>query len=657
MDQVDHPGSESEWVSVADLPSQQLAKYPWSLSGGGAKELVALIEKKATRLRARISPPVGRGFRVGADEAYLRPLRWETSSPDLKPLLLGEVVRNWTAQPNDAILFPYSTDADLVRLQRELWPWRHQLAERSTFQGNMADADLQWWDYMQFTVSAYAWPLSICFSFVASHNNFTLVRGGSVFNRSAPVIKLPEGETEDQHVTLLGVLNSSAACFWLKQVSQKKGGANNSGGGRADQPWSWSYEFTGKKLEEFPLPAKLSGEFGRQLDSLAQQLVRVEPSDICANGVPGHERLGTARTEYGRIRGRMIALQEELDWDVYHRYGLLTDQEAAELVAAPESVPNLKLGERAFEIVLARRMRDGGFETQWFERHRSTPITEVPAHWPDEYKAVVERRIEIITANRNIGLIERPECKRRWQSEPWEDKERKALTDWLLDRCEERDLWLRDGQPQPLTVNRLADLLRKDADVVSVARLLKNDPDADLAKVLTEIIADEHVPYLAQLRYTGEGLLKRTQWEDTWDLQREEDATGERLDIPVPPKYKNTDFQKPSYWRNRGKLDVPKERFISYPKAGPDSDNSLLLGWAGWDHKEQAQALYGLIEERQNVDGWGTDRVTPLILGLAEVMPWVRQWHDEVDPAFGQSIADVLDGYLAAQRERHGITG
>lgn len=78
--------------------------------------------------------------------------------------------------------------------------------------------------------------------------------------------------------------------------------------------------------------------------------------------------------------------------------------------------------------------------------------------------------------------------------------------------------------------------------------------------------------------------------------------------------------------------------------------------WAGWDHREQALALYGLIEERQNVDGWGTDRVTSLIKGLAEVMPWVRQWHNEVDPKFGQSVAGILDAYLASQRERHGIT-
>jgi len=36
---------------------------------------------------------------------------------------------------------------------------------------------------------------------------------------------------------------------------------------------------------------------------------------------------------------------------------------------------------------------------------------------------------------------------------------------------------------------------------------------------------------------------------------------------------------------------VPKERFTSYPGASPDSDDSLLLGWAGWDHREQEDDL------------------------------------------------------------------
>ena len=352
----------------------------------------------------------------------------------------------------------------------------------------------------------------------------------------------------------------------------------------------------------------------------------------------------------------MIALQEELDWDVYHRYGLLTDDEAADLIAEPGSVPNIDLGQRAFEIVLARQVESGEAETQWFARHRSTPVTEIPKEWPEEYREVVAKRIEIIERDRNIGLIERPECKRRWQSDPWETKERDALTTWLLDRCEERSLWYGpDDQPRPMTVNRLADRLRADADVVAVARLLVG-PDADLADVLAGIIADEHVPFLARARYKPEGLLKRALWEQTWDQQREEDRTGKRLDIPVPPKYTSADFLKNSYWRHRGKLDVPKERFISYPGASPDSDGSLLLGWAGWDHREQAHALIALIEERASTDGWDGPRLMPLLAGLAEVMPWVRQWHNELDPAFGQSPADAYDAYLTSQREKYGLT-
>ena len=181
----------------------------------------------------------------------------------------------------------------------------------------------------------------------------------------------------------------------------------------------------------------------------------------------------------------MIALQEELDWEVYWLYGLLTDHEASDLQAEPDSVPELKLGERAFEIVLARRMAAGEIETQWFARHGSTPITEIPAHWPEAYRRVVERRIEVIGKRRDIALIERPECKRRWSSEPWEKKERAALRSWLLDRCEDRSLWFAlddtgTEQPRPMTVNRLADRLRDDGEFVSVARLYAGQ-DAELS--------------------------------------------------------------------------------------------------------------------------------------------------------------------------------
>src|SRR5690606_14255649 len=42
--QINDPGSESEWISVADTPRNNLATFPWSLSGGGASALMGAIE-------------------------------------------------------------------------------------------------------------------------------------------------------------------------------------------------------------------------------------------------------------------------------------------------------------------------------------------------------------------------------------------------------------------------------------------------------------------------------------------------------------------------------------------------------------------------------------------------------------------------------------
>jgi hypothetical protein len=404
-------------------------------------------------------------------------------------------------------------------------------------------------------------------------------------------------------------------------------------------------------------------DLGRELDALAQQLARQEPSAVCERTTPDRAQLDAARAEHTRIRRRMIALQEEVDWQVYGAYDLLTDRELTAFTAADlDQVPEVNLGERAFEIVLARKQAAGEIETAWFSRHRSTPVTKIPAHWPEWYRAIVQARIDVIENRRDLALIERPECKRRWASRTWEEKECGALEAWLLDRCEAPELWfaLRDGfrQPRTLTVSQLAD--RLDTDVHAVAQLYATDHlgkrDLPLVKILESVIANEHVPYLAALRYKDAGMVKRAEWERTWELQREEDRTGKNLHIAVPPKYKPADFRKTSYWSQRGKLDVPKERFVSYPGASPDADPTLLLGWAGWDHKDQAQALVNIVNDRTSQSGWETDRVTPLLAGLAEVLPWVHQWHGEYDNEWGGNPAEEFQAYLDEQGARHGLT-
>ena len=669
---VHRPGEVSEWVSVDNLQRGQLANFPWSLSGGGAGALMQhLNNARNSRLGGRVEN-IGFCAVTREDDAYLggRGFGRRAGIPvgQTRAILGGGEVRDWSLGPGTESIFPYSeslrsADGDVSTL-RELWPNRTLLKLRKALSGTQEEQGLTWFEYSSFSPQRYWAKWLISFPFVSTHNHFALRRDSEVFIRTAPVIRLPDTLGEDKHLELLGVLNSSTACFWLKQVSQGKGGSGINCGIK-DEGWEERYEFTGTKLQEFPLPERLPLELGRELDSLAQELAGHEPSAVCEAGIPSRAVLDEAHNGYVSQRHRLIAVQEELDWQVYGSYGLLSPSDVARTVASTqgEVPPEVQLGERAFEIVLARKVASGETETAWFTRHGSTPVFEIPSHWPDWYRDIVQARIDIINSRKDIALIERPECKRRWSTESWEKKERAALRNWLLDRCEEPKLWfeVRDGlkRPRPMTVNNLADQLSTDEEFTSVAALYASDhldkPDLPLAQTLSEAIADEHVPYLAALRYKDPGLRKREQWEEVWEQQREEDRTGQRLDIPVPPKYTSADFVRASFWSHRGKLDVPKERFISYPEAGPDSDSTLMLGWAGWDHKDQVQALFELLAARTTRDGWSSERIVPLLAGLHEVMPWVKQWHGEYDDEWGDVPADELEAEYESQLRKHRV--
>jgi hypothetical protein len=301
----------------------------------------------------------------------------------------------------------------------------------------------------------------------------------------------------------------------------------------------------------------------------------------------------------------------------------------------------VRLGERAFEIVLARAVAAGEADTEWFRRHGSTPITEVPDHWPEAYRAVVERRIACIEANPEIALIEQPQYKRRWATVSWDDAEHEALRAWLLDRMEAPGLW---DVCELRTTAQLAARLRTDTAFVAVAELYAG-VGCDLTRVVTDLAVGQAVPHLAADRYSDAGLRKRAEWERVWDLQRREDAGEAVGTIPVPPRYASTDFRRTEFWQQRGKLDVPKERFVTYPGLGRPGETSPLIGWAGWDHLQRAMALVAWL---QTLDPGDTDRAARCLAGLAELLPWVRQWHDTpAEGHAGTELAQVLDAECA----------
>lgn len=188
-------------------------------------------------------------------------------------------------------------------------------------------------------------------------------------------------------------------------------------------------------------------------------------------------KLSSIGTKPERMTCKAIALQEEIDWECYGLYGLLPAEGQTGQITYDRPI-EVALGERAFEIVFGPSNGRRQNSAAWFKRHGSTPVTEIPAHSPEDYRQVVKRRIELIERDRTIGLIERPEYKRRWNSPAWDDVERTALREWLLDRLEAPHLWPTSDErpPQLTTVIRLADAVRAGtrlhADRWAICRLL-----------------------------------------------------------------------------------------------------------------------------------------------------------------------------------------
>jgi hypothetical protein len=258
-----------------------------------------------------------------------------------------------------------------------------------------------------------------------------------LFNSKAPVIKLPSSASEDIHLELIGLLNSSTACFWIKQVCHNKGSQGINEGAKAEA-WERFIEANSTRIEQFPIASGAPLSLARELDAMARRLMTKLPAAICVADVPSREILDAARAQAEALRGSMISLQEEIDWQCYRIYGLIDD------ALEHPNPPGISLGERAFEIAMARQIESGDLETTWFSRHGSKPVVELPPHWPESYRGMVEKRIAVIERNSSIGLIERPENKRRWASESWDEMERNALRLWLLDRLEDRRLWPSD---------------------------------------------------------------------------------------------------------------------------------------------------------------------------------------------------------------------
>lgn len=665
------PGFEGKCVSVEELTRDEARRHPWILTGGGARSRMQAMEAASQLKLNRVIDDIGYSVIIGQDEAFVRPAHVARDVPSI-PVGVGDVIRDWAITSTEVAIRPFDPSSlEVVESEsvvRALWFARRILEERIVSGStSMKRAGKKWYDLRRLSRSKHQTPLSIALSFVATHNHFALDRGGRIFKQSAPIIKLHQSRSEEDHQALLGYLNSSTVGFWCRLVMFPKGGDQVGDGARLSATqWNRHLEYAGNLLQQLPVP---------DLDVLREELldlVVAAEETVQAMAEHGADKvvgatlaetpslaaLRDARTrslaERARLRGILVSLQEEMDWRVYGIFGLPTvTAPSVDAVRVPVE-PN----HRPFEVRLAREVDGDISASEWFRVHKRAAPGDVGGPLADLYRQRL-RLLDDPERGRQLRLLETPETKRRW-SPPDDTKAfREALRTWLLERIEA--VFREQPTPELRTARQLALDLGRDAAVQAAYELLTEDSGADLVKLVSDLVDAEGVPFLAGFRYAETGMEKRAAWEATWRLQRLEDDGKlepelKRLGlkaIPVPDKYANKDFLR-HYWGLRGKLDVPKERFVTVPAGNNEDDPTPLCGWAGWDHLQMAQGLAALYQRRKTEDGWTGERLVPLLAGLAERVPWLLQWHNEPSDAFGgMKLGEFFRDFVAG--EAHGL--
>jgi hypothetical protein len=627
---------ENEFVSVADMPRGTLARHPWSLGGGGAAELTTRLEANATTRLGLNSVDIGQTTVCGEDDVYMMlpdAAKRHGATDLIVPLMIGEVIRDWSIKPSKFVLYPYRSMGGIPVAHNHpavsgyFWRFRTLLKARTVFGKSPEDRGDTWYEHLEHYDYRLRTPISIAFAFVATHNHFVLDRGGKVFNRSAPVIKLPAGATEDEHLALLGLLNSSTLGFWMRQVFHIKGG-ESTGKKRQSETWSRRLEYDATKLQRAPVVDKHRDRITRiatRLDRLATEGTGCLPAVLLSRewrAVALSQIVDVTRSRLTAIRAEMIGWQEELDWTVYSAFGLVDDCHLAPL----DQIEPLASEHRPFAIRLARSIVAGEATRYWFDAMGAQPTIEIPAFYHPATRARMASRLALIESQGELALLESPECKRKWETSSFDEELLDAAFRWMASRIEQ----VLQHRSKPVPASYLVGAVQDDERLLALASIYQGRNDVDLSVLVGEILASETVPNQAAHTYTESGLTKRAAWEEVWALQRREDAGENVGDIPVPPEYsqgsrgKSTDFLRNEYWQLRGKLDVPKERFIAFTEVPGRSGVETLYGWAGWTPLQRLRAILAIDEELEDAGVSLADR-TGLLDSAWRLLPDVSR--------------------------------
>ncbi|MDQ1287211.1 MAG: hypothetical protein QG622_776, partial [Actinomycetota bacterium] len=354
VENLGHSDFDNDYISVTDLPRKTLATHPWSLTGGGAADLRTLIDTGARSCPASFGIQIGGLVTTGEDAGYQLGVKRSAGHSILhyfRELVDGEDVHDYSIDVSGCVVFPYDESyvlmsPDSLRAElKALWPNRTTLGSRKRFGTPVSNLpNFPWFAYREIYPSRLNSAAVAVFRKIATHNIAVIDHRNRLFREACHGIV---GEDLEVLRGVVSVLNSSTACFWLKQNCHSKGSQGVNEGIKAEA-WERFYEFTGTTLKDFPLPGDLPLDRARSLDEAARSAAARFES--LTEAVPSSEAVDEARVEIEATKARMIAEQEDLDWEVYRAYGLIDE----DLTYVGDDLPGVSLGERAFEIVLAR---------------------------------------------------------------------------------------------------------------------------------------------------------------------------------------------------------------------------------------------------------------------------------------------------------------
>jgi hypothetical protein len=355
--------------------------------------------------------------------------------------------------------------------------------------GDHRELGKTWWEWSRFQRERFRTPMSVAFAFVATHNHFVLDRGGKAFKQTAPVIKLSNGSTEDDHLALLGYLNSSSACFWMKQVIQPKG-ATAVNRNHPD-PVRFGHEFSGTALEKLPIPALDKARtdliaLARSATDAMEQRAKVLAEAWWSSSLPSvdelKQRIAARWIEADRLKRVALLAQEEIDWRIYRLFGLYDGPN----IAVAQLSQGLSRGDRPFEKVKGRRsfVRKEGEILSW----QDSDIDGSAPSPSSDLAAVLAARKDAIRNSPELMLIEDYLYKRLWRDTEQNLREadfRAAhdsaqLEGWLATKLEAAA----SAETTPVTLRGLLDRILKQPECAVVAETAAEYVGVEQASIL-----------------------------------------------------------------------------------------------------------------------------------------------------------------------------